>query len=93
MPHDELIEAYKELDAKCPNASLIEIGKSYVGRPIHMFVIDASGVTNLQDIDPKKQVLMINNGIHPGEPCGVDASLRFSRMLLNGDLGDLSFLN
>jgi len=93
VPHEELIEAYKELDAKCPNASLIEIGKSDVGRPIHMFVIDASGVTNLQDIDPKKQVLMINNGIHPGEPCGVDASLRFSRMLLNGDLGDLSFLN
>lgn len=92
VPHDELIEAYKALDAKYRNASLIEIGKGDVGRPIHMFVIDASGVTSLTDIDPNKQVLMINNGIHPGEPCGVDASLRFAKMLLNGDLGDLSFL-
>lgn len=93
MSHQELIEAYQLLDSQHANASLIEIGMSDVGRPIQMFIIDAAGVNKLEDIDASKLVLMINNGIHPGEPCGVDASLRFCKMLLNKELGDLSFLD
>ena len=29
-------------------------------------------------------ILFINNGIHPGEPCGIDASLKLAGGLLSG---------
>jgi hypothetical protein len=33
-----------------------------------------------------KRILLINNGIHPGEPEGIDASMMLARDLLKGDL-------
>lgn len=58
---------------------MIEVGRTDAGLPLHLFMIDPSG-----KFDPAQThkngdlVCLIMNGIHPGEPCGIDASLDFA---------------
>jgi Zinc carboxypeptidase len=85
--YTKIIEIYKLLDLENKNAKLIEYGTTDAGLPLHLFVID-----NSQKFDPlfSKQnniaTILINNGIHPGESCGIDASIQFAQdLLLNKD--------
>lgn len=78
--YEEIISFYKNLDKKYPQASLVENGETDIGKPLHVFIIDK---------DPKKSSasmvkIMINNGIHPGEPDGINASMQLAdEILLN----------
>ena len=83
LSYDETIAAYEALDLEHETAELTEWGTTDVGKPLHLFVINSSGNTNPENFEEEKAVLLINNGIHPGEPCGVDASVRFANDLLN----------
>jgi len=84
--YSETIENYKILDSLYVNAKLVEIGKSDIGRPIHLFVVSEAGDFSPESLDSKgKAILLINNGIHPGEPCGIDASLKFAENLLSSE--------
>jgi len=79
----EAISWYKHLDKKYKQAKLITCGKTDIGKPLHLFVISSD-----KDFDPQtyhnkgKCMIMINNAIHPGEPCGVDASIVLAETLL-----------
>ncbi|MBN2805680.1 MAG: hypothetical protein JXR22_03400 [Prolixibacteraceae bacterium] len=81
--YNELIAHYQTLDAYSRKAKLLEAGLTDAGKPLHLFVMAEGG-----DFSPEanrekgKTILFINNGIHPGEPCGIDASLRFADELL-----------
>jgi len=85
--YEETIQNYKNLDSLYGNGKLIEVGKTDIGRPLHLFVVSSDG-----EFDPKaihksgKVVLLINNGIHPGEPCGIDASVEFAEDLLSKEM-------
>src|SRR5690606_27069284 len=51
--------------------------------PLHVAVLSDNNCRNgAQARAAGKLVLFINNGIHPGEPEGIDASLAFYRDLL-----------
>ncbi|SFS51198.1 M14 family zinc carboxypeptidase [Sphingobacterium wenxiniae] len=84
--YEELIQFYKDLASSDSRARLLEIGVTDVGKPLHLLVLSADG-----HFDPKqvkaanKAVLLINNGIHPGEPEGIDASMMFVRDILAAD--------
>jgi hypothetical protein len=81
--YSEIIEMYQILDEEYPNAVLLEKGSTDSGKPLHLFVIN-----NEEEFDPikirenGKSVLLINNGIHAGEPEGIDASLQFADDIL-----------
>ena len=81
--YDEAISWFQLLDKKYKKAKLITYGKTDIGKPLHLFVISAD-----KDFDPQayrskgKCMVMINNAIHPGEPCGVDASIKIADDLL-----------
>jgi len=82
--YSETIENYKILDSLYVNARLVEMGKSDIGRPIHLFVVSADMDFSPESLHNKgKAILLVNNGIHPGEPCGIDASLKFAEDLLS----------
>lgn len=81
--YDEVIEMYQQLDARYENAKLFEKGLTDVGKPLHLFVINDQPDFDVQEIKQEgKSVLLINNGIHPGEPAGIDASLQFAEDIL-----------
>ena len=79
----EVVEMYQLLDKKYENAVLIENALTDSGKPLHTFVINSEKEFDCNKIREKgKSVLLINNGIHAGEPCGIDASLEFAENLL-----------
>lgn len=80
----ECIRSYEELDTLSEHAYLIEMGKSDIGKPIHLFVIN-KGAKHALDFNLNRSILLINNAIHPGEPCGVDASIKFAHALLTNN--------
>jgi Zinc carboxypeptidase len=75
----EIMAFYKELDKKHDQAQLIEVGKTEIGEPLHLLVLSANKIFKPQ---AGKLTLLINNGIHPGEPEGIDASMMWARELL-----------
>jgi len=77
--YDEIIRFYQALDTKYDQASLIEVGTTDIGKPIHLFVLSANKIFKPQ---AGKVTLLVNNGIHPGEPEGIDASMMWARELL-----------
>lgn len=77
--YDEIIGFYKTLDQQYAQAQLVEIGSTDAGKPLHLFVLSANKIFKPQ---PDKVTLLINNGIHPGEPEGIDASMMWARELL-----------
>ena len=69
-----------------PGASLRVIGHDDDGSPIHLFVLDdGSGASPDSIRAAGKNILWITNGIHPGEPDGIDASLLLAQALLDSD--------
>ncbi len=81
----EAIGIYQALAAEhYQDARLTEAGLSDVGKPLHLFVINKGKSGQIEE-EHTKPVLFINNGIHPGEPCGIDASIKLARNLLSGE--------
>ncbi|MEO6190057.1 MAG: M14 family zinc carboxypeptidase [Saprospiraceae bacterium] len=81
--YQECIDYYKLLDKKFKEITVTEIGPSDVGLPIHLVVVDEDGLKDPKSIRKKnKLIIWINNGIHPGEPEGIDASMIFARELV-----------
>ncbi|QQR86486.1 MAG: hypothetical protein IPJ76_18190 [Flavobacteriales bacterium] len=83
---EQAIARYEELDRSHVGARLLTIGEDDDGSPIHLFVVsDGSGFTQDSVRAAGKNILWITNGIHPGEPDGIDASLLLAQALLEGD--------
>ncbi|MCH2232893.1 MAG: hypothetical protein MK078_01485 [Crocinitomicaceae bacterium] len=81
--YESITKGYKGLEKAFPKkCRLIELGSSDIGEPIHLFVINSSGSFQKKDFKGKT-ILFVNNAIHPGEPCGVDASIKWCRDILN----------
>ncbi|MBK8620997.1 MAG: M14 family metallopeptidase [Saprospiraceae bacterium] len=80
--YPEIIEFYKSVAQNSTFISFSAFGTTDSGFPLHEIVLSKHG------FDPKHiksinlPVLMINNGIHPGEPCGIDASMMLVRNIL-----------
>ena len=82
---EQAIARYEELDRRNSGAQLQAIGHDDNGLPIHLFVISTVGFTPDSIRAAGKNILFINNGIHPGEPDGVDASLLLAKALLESE--------
>ncbi|WP_340111408.1 M14 family zinc carboxypeptidase [Maribellus mangrovi] len=91
--YSEVIEMYRVLDENYENAQLVERGTTDIGKPLHTFIINSEPEFDPQTIKNQgKSVLLINNGIHPGEPEGIDASLQFADDILRNKNGMKSWL-
>lgn len=76
----ETIAHYKKLAQRFPQLHLKEYGKTDSGFPLHLAILSTDQDFEVNSIREKgKNILMVNNAIHPGEPCGVDASMMLVR--------------
>src|SRR6202007_2045636 len=80
----EVISYYQKLNKRYPQQMhLFNYGMTDVGKPLTLVVLSRDKVFDPALIKKQnKRVLLINNGIHPGEPEGIDASMMFARDLL-----------
>jgi len=85
--YEEAIRYYQSLAKDYPRqAKLFSYGQTDFGKPLHLLVLSKSGVFDPQSLHQQdKRIFLINNGIHPGEPEGIDASMMLSRDLLKGN--------
>ena len=80
----QTIEFYKNLDKQSPHILVKEMGMTDAGYPLDLVLVSNDG-----KFDPSiwhkqnKVVILINNGIHPGEPDGIDASMMLVRDINN----------
>lgn len=84
VTYDDLINAYKNLDEKYAQATLLETGKTDIGEPLRLFVISDHADPAASIGDKNHVNILINNGIHPGEPDGIDACLFLAEQFLSG---------
>ncbi len=84
MPYSQVLSYYQNTASKNQNCKLLEYGATDCGKPLQLFVISKD-----KDFDPvslkkkNKLIILINNGIHAGEPDGVDASIEFVQQILD----------
>ncbi|WGK93943.1 MULTISPECIES: M14 family metallopeptidase [Flavobacterium] len=74
-----LANDFKTIDIKT-------MGLTDSGEPLHMVTFNSDATFDFEAIQKNKAVLFINNGIHAGEPDGIDASMRFFRDLALGKI-------
>jgi hypothetical protein len=84
--YPEVIKYYRAVAKQYPQAKLIEYGPTDHGEPLHLLVLSKNKEFDRQKLQQQhKTILLINNGIHPGEPEGIDASMMLARDLLQKD--------
>ncbi|AUD05787.1 M14 family metallopeptidase [Spirosoma pollinicola] len=80
--YSQIISWYQQLDRQYEQAKLVEIGKTDIGKPLHLFLLASDKQFTAR---PNRITLLINNGIHPGEPEGIDACMMLARDLLKAN--------
>ena len=81
----ECIKFYQKLDAAFSTISIKTFGKTDAGYPLHLVLFSADKSFSPQQWHQQnKIILFVNNGIHPGEPDGVDASMMLLRDIATG---------
>ncbi len=85
--YEETITYYKVLADSYPEISIDSIGETDSGKPLHLVTLNKDKIFDFQSIRNKnKRILLINNGIHPGESDGIDATMMLFRDIANGTI-------
>ncbi|WP_405607096.1 M14 family metallopeptidase [Polaribacter sp. Asnod1-A03] len=84
--YKDVISYYKDLSEAYSQISLFSFGQTDSGEPLNLVVYNSDGIYNVDEIkkSPKNRIL-INNGIHPGESDGIDASMMLLRDIVQND--------
>lgn len=78
--YEEIISFYKALASIYPNVTIDSIGLTDSGKPLHAVSLKP------KETSDELVTLLINNGIHPGESDGIDATMMLFRDILQGKI-------
>ncbi|RIV47145.1 M14 family metallopeptidase [Flagellimonas pelagia] len=84
--YQQTIDFYITLARDFPQINIHTIGKTDSGLPLHMVTFNPEGDFNFENIRKDKTIILINNGIHPGESDGIDATMMLYRDLATGKI-------
>lgn len=85
VTYQECIAYYQMLAKRYPQLKMLQMGATDSGYPLHLVILSPDKDFNFESLRKKnKRILLINNGIHPGEPDGIDASMMLLRDIVQG---------
>ncbi|MFC7358352.1 M14 family metallopeptidase [Jejudonia soesokkakensis] len=85
--YEEVIEFYTQLAAHHKSVSIYELDKTDSGKPLNLVTFNTERTFESEfSGDRNKNILLVNNGIHPGESDGIDASMMLIRDLAEGHI-------
>ncbi|WP_431137049.1 M14 family metallopeptidase [Psychroserpens mesophilus] len=85
--YEQTIAFYSNLAAMHPEISIQAIGETDSGNPLHIVTLNVDKKFDFASIrDTGKRILLINNGIHPGESDGIDATMLLFRDVAQGKI-------
>jgi hypothetical protein len=84
--YTQTIAYYKALSQEYASIAIDSIGETDSGKPLHIITLNKDKNFDFSDIRKNKRILLINNGIHPGESDGIDATMMLYRDLAEGKI-------
>ncbi|WP_292008274.1 hypothetical protein [Chryseobacterium sp.] len=81
VTYDEMNTYYLGLAKNFKTIQYLKKGEDDNGKPIYVVVYNPFPEKEIEKLRKDKAVLFINNGIHPGEPDGIDATMMLMRDL------------
>lgn len=84
--YDETIDYFRNLSKAFPEISIDSIGMTDAGKPLHIVTLNPDKVFDFSEIRKNKRIILINNGIHPGESDGIDATMLLFRDIVEGKI-------
>jgi len=84
--YQETIAYFQLLANDFESIDMKTMGLTDSGEPLHIVTFNPDATFDFEAIQKNKAVLLINNGIHAGEPDGIDASMQFFRDLALGKI-------
>lgn len=84
--YKETVNFYNQLNKTYPSISILEFGETDSGFPLHLVLFQSEGEFIQEGHKSNTLKILINNGIHPGEPDGIDASMMLMKDLASGKL-------
>ncbi|MBZ4188223.1 M14 family zinc carboxypeptidase [Niabella beijingensis] len=85
--YPDIIKWWQQLDQASDKVSMQAVGMTDAGYPLHLVMVSNQPMTGFEAAHQQgKTVLLINNGIHPGEPDGIDASMLLIRDIVEKKL-------
>ncbi len=84
--YQQTIEYYTNLADSFSEISIQSIGETDSGKPLHIATLNPDAEFNFSEIRKNKRILLINNGIHPGESDGIDATMMLYRDIVQGKI-------
>ena len=83
--YQETIEYYTKLANDYSEISIETIGETDSGKPLHIVTLNANANSfDFEKLKKDNRILLINNGIHPGESDGIDATMMLFRDIVQG---------
>lgn len=85
--YEEVIQYYRDLANTYPEISIQAIGETDSGKPLHIVTLNMKSTgANFKSLRADNRIVLINNGIHPGEPDGIDATMLLYRNMVSGKI-------
>ncbi len=84
--YEQTIEYYSDLADSYSEISMKAIGETDSGKPLHIVTLNPDRKFDFDSFRENKRIILINNGIHPGESDGIDATMMLFRDYVNGAL-------
>ena len=84
--YHEVIHFWEDLSDAYSQINMQEVGETDSGFPLHVITLNPDGNFNFDDVKQNKRIILINNGIHPGESDGVDATMMIYRDIVQGKI-------
>lgn len=84
--YHEVITFYENLAEAYPAVKMVNSGRTDSGERLRVVILNPSPETNLDNVRDEKSIILINNGIHPGESDGIDASMMLFRDMAQGKI-------
>ena len=83
----QIMDWWNAADRASKKISVMQKGPTDAGFPLHLALISDQGYTTVgQAQKDGKLIILINNGIHPGEPDGIDASMLLAKEIVSGKI-------
>lgn len=83
--YHEITAWWSMMDSRFGQVKMLTMGPTDANHPLHLILVSNDKDFEITGMRKKnKRILLINNGIHPGEPDGIDASMLLVRDIAIG---------
>jgi len=84
--YEQTIFYFTNLAKAYPEISMQAIGETDAGEPLYIVTFNPDKEFDFENIRKNNRIILINNGIHPGESDGIDATMILFRDLVTGKI-------